>query len=128
MLCGVFRNLRVAYVTFVCGRSPPTWLTCNVRASPPELVIVIRYRLKELIADRAFRMGRIVTMDEVARETGLHRMTLSRMANIRGYVTRTDILDKLCEYFGCRLEELAQHIPVEKKPGGHETPATEEHK
>jgi putative transcriptional regulator len=77
---------------------------------------VIRYRLKELIADRAFRLGRIVTMDEVARETGLHRMTLSRMANIRGYVTRTDILDKLCEYFGCRLEELAQHIPTEQAP------------
>jgi len=77
---------------------------------------VIRYRLKELIADRAFRLGRIVTMDEVARETGLHRMTLSRMANIRGYVTRTDILDKLCEYFGCRLEELAQHIPSPDAP------------
>lgn len=77
---------------------------------------MIRYRLKELIADRAFRLGRIVTMDEVARETGLHRMTLSRMANIRGYVTRTDILDKLCEYFGCRLEELAQHIPSEQAP------------
>lgn len=89
---------------------------------------MIRYRLKELIADRAFRLGRIVTMDEVARETGLHRMTLSRMANIRGYVTRTDILDKLCEYFGCRLEELAQHIPAEKEPGGQETPAAEEHK
>ena len=89
---------------------------------------MIRYRLKELIADRAFRLGRIVTMDEVARETGLHRMTLSRMANIRGYVTRTDILDKLCEYFGCRLEELAQHIPAEKEAGGHETPAAEEHK
>ncbi|MCI1729167.1 MAG: helix-turn-helix transcriptional regulator [Chiayiivirga sp.] len=77
---------------------------------------MIRYRLKELIADRAFRLGRIVTMDEVARETGLHRMTLSRMANIRGYVTRTDILDKLCEYFGCRLEDLAQHIPTERAP------------
>jgi putative transcriptional regulator len=79
-------------------------------------ILVIRYRLKELIADRAFRLGRIVTMDEVARETGLHRMTLSRMANIRGYVTRTDILDKLCEYFGCRLEELAQHIPSSEEP------------
>lgn len=77
---------------------------------------MIRFRLKELIADRSFRLGRIVTMDEVARETGLHRMTLSRMANIRGYVTRTDILDKLCEYFGCRLEELAQHIPAEQAP------------
>ncbi len=43
-------------------------------------------------------------------------MTLSRMANIRGYVTRTDILDKLCEYFECKIEELAQHIPAEEVP------------
>jgi DNA-binding Xre family transcriptional regulator len=43
-------------------------------------------------------------------------MTLSRMANIRGYVTRTDILDKLCEYFSCQLEELAQHVPPGQVP------------
>lgn len=78
---------------------------------------MIRYRLKELMAERAFQLGRMVTMEEVARETGLHRMTLSRMANIRGYVTRTDVLDKLCEYFGCRLEELAQHVPSGEVPG-----------
>ena len=77
---------------------------------------VIRYRLKELIADRSFRLGRIVTMEEVARETGLHRMTLSRMANIRGYVTRTDILDKLCEFFECPLEKLAQYVPADEVP------------
>lgn len=87
-------------------------------------VAVIRYRLKELIADRSFRLGRIITMEEVARETGLHRMTLSRMANIRGYVTRTDILDKLCEYFECRLEALAQHIPAAQVPESEETPDT----
>lgn len=86
---------------------------------------MIRYRLKELIADRTFRLGRLVTMDEVARETGLHRMTLSRMANIRGYVTRTDILDKLCEYFACRLEELAQHISAADSPSD-QAPSLEE--
>ena len=77
---------------------------------------MIRYRLKELIADRAFQLGRVVTMEEVARETGLHRMTLSRMANIRGYVTRTDVLDKLCGYFACPLEDLAQHISTSDVP------------
>ena len=89
----------------------------NLIASFVQLgVAVIRYRLKELIADRSFRLGRIVTMEEVARETGLHRMTLSRMANIRGYVTRTDIIDKLCEYFECKIEDLAQHIPADEVP------------
>ena len=51
-------------------------------------------------------------------------MTLSRMANIRGYVTRTDILDKLCEYFECRLEALAQHIPADQVPESEETTDT----
>lgn len=104
-------------------------LISNLIASFVQLgVAVIRYRLKELIADRSFRLGRIVTMEEVARETGLHRMTLSRMANIRGYVTRTDILDKLCEFFGCRLEELAQHVPSDQVPESEaKNDATSEH-
>lgn len=55
-------------------------------------------------------------------------MTLSRMANIRGYVTRTDILDKLCEFFGCRLEELAQHVPSDQVPESEaKNDATSEH-
>ena len=74
---------------------------------------MIRFRLRELLADKAFNEGRTVTMEEVARDTGLHRMTLSRMANIRGYTTRTDVLDKLCAYFGCRLEQLAEYVKME---------------
>jgi len=72
---------------------------------------MIRYRLKELLAEKAFQEGRGVTMDAVAKQTGIHRMTLSRMVNIRGYTTRTDILDKLCAYFGCRLDQLAEYVP-----------------
>jgi putative transcriptional regulator len=81
---------------------------------------VIRYRLRELLADKAFNEGRTVTMEEVSRSTGLHRMTLSRMANIRGYTTRTDVLDKLCAYFSCRLEQLAEYVPQDNagKPNG----------
>ena len=72
---------------------------------------MIRYRIKELIAEKAFQDGRAVTMDTVAKQTGMNRMTLSRMANIRGYTTRTDILDKLCAYFDCRLDQLAEYVP-----------------
>jgi len=51
-----------------------------------------------------------VTLDEVARATGIHRTTLSKIANRKGYNCTTDNLDKLCAYFGCRIEELAEHI------------------
>lgn len=78
---------------------------------------MIRYRIQELLADKQFREGRRVTLLEVANATGISRVTLSKMVNQRGYGTLTDHLDKLCTYFGCRLEELAEHIPDGEVPG-----------
>jgi len=72
---------------------------------------MIRFRLKELIADKEFRERRVITMVEIANATGINRMTLSKIANHPGYSTVTDNLDRLCCYFGCPLEALAEHIP-----------------
>ena len=71
---------------------------------------MLRFRLKELLADREFREGRVITLTEVARATGVHRMTLSKVANHRGYNPTADVLDKLCDYFGCRIEQLVEHV------------------
>ena len=71
---------------------------------------MIRFRLKELIAEKEFRERRVITMTEVAAQTGINRMTLSKIANHPGYSTVTDNLDRLCDYFGCRLEQLAEHL------------------
>lgn len=71
---------------------------------------MIRFRLKELIADKEFRDGRRVTLEEVSRETGIHRTTLSKIANQKGYVTNTDVLDKLCVFFGVNTNDVAEHI------------------
>ncbi|ODS63710.1 MAG: transcriptional regulator [Arenimonas sp. SCN 70-307] len=76
---------------------------------------MIRFKLRERIADKEFKEGRRITLIEVAEVTGIGRITLSRMLN-RGAVVRTDTLDKLCEYFGCRIDELVEFIP-----GGSET-------
>jgi len=75
---------------------------------------MLRFRLKELIADKGFREGRVVTMLEIAESTGVHRMTLSKLANHRGYNPTADVLDRLCTYFGCRIEQLVEHIPDAK--------------
>lgn len=72
---------------------------------------MFRYRLKELIADREFREGRVITLLEIAGATGVHRMTLSRLANRRGYNPTADVLDKLCTYFKCRVDQLIEHLP-----------------
>ena len=71
---------------------------------------MIRFRVKELIADKSFRDGRRITVVEVAEESGVPRRALSAMANQRGYSTSTDTLDKLCKYFGCSLGDLAEFV------------------
>jgi putative transcriptional regulator len=64
----------------------------------------------ELIADEGFQEERRVTIDEVAKETGIHRTTLSKIANQKGYKTNTEVLDKLCAFFGVEAGDVAQYI------------------
>lgn len=71
---------------------------------------MIRFRLKELIAEKEFQEGRRVTMEEISQATGIHRTTLSKIANNKGYNATTDVLDKLCEYFGVELGKVAEYI------------------
>jgi putative transcriptional regulator len=78
---------------------------------------VIRFRLKELIADLEFREGRVVSLQEVAQATGIHRATLSKIANERGYNTGTENVDRLCQFFNCRVEQLLEVIPGKHADG-----------
>ena len=72
---------------------------------------MLRFRFKELVAEKEFKESRVVTMVEIASATGIHRMTLSKLANHRGYNPTSDVLDKLCTFFNCRIEQLVEHIP-----------------
>lgn len=72
---------------------------------------MIRFKLAEQIEKKQFSEGRRVTIQEVAETTGVNRMTLSKILNHKGYSTGTDILDKLCGYFDCRIEELIERVP-----------------
>ncbi|MCP4378066.1 MAG: helix-turn-helix transcriptional regulator [bacterium] len=71
---------------------------------------MIRFRLKELIAEKEFSDGRRVTLDEIAKEIGISRNTLSRIANNRGYNTTTDVIDRLCLFFDCSVEKVMEHL------------------
>lgn len=74
---------------------------------------MIRFKLKERIADKEFKEGRRIPLVEIAEVTGIGRITLSRMLN-RGAVIRTDTLDRLCTYFGCKVEDLLEHVADEE--------------
>ena len=72
---------------------------------------MIRFRLSELLLDRSFHSGRRMELGEVAKATGIHRATLSKLANQRGYNTTTNNLDRLCAHLQCTLSELAEYVP-----------------
>ncbi|MGA2150739.1 MAG: helix-turn-helix transcriptional regulator [Geobacteraceae bacterium] len=78
---------------------------------------MIRFRLREMIIDREFTEGHRIALDEIARATGIHRTTLSRIAGQRGYNTTTDNIDKLCRYFKCQVEQLMEYVPDEQVSG-----------
>lgn len=71
---------------------------------------MIRFRLRELMAERTFQQGKVVTLSEIAAATGIHRTTLTKIANTPGYNATVDNLDKLCMYFDCELSDLAIFI------------------
>jgi putative transcriptional regulator len=72
---------------------------------------VIRFKLAEQIEKKQFLESRRITIQEVALATGINRMTLSKILNHRGYSTGTDVLDRLCQYFGCQVGDLIEHVP-----------------
>lgn len=80
---------------------------CDVIQLPLKM---IRFRLTELIADKAFKERRVVPLSEVADATGIHRATLSKMANQPGANIGTEIIDKLCRYFGCQPGDLLVYV------------------
>ncbi|CAD5373506.1 Transcriptional regulator [Rubrivivax sp. A210] len=71
---------------------------------------MIRFKLAELIEKKQFKESRRITVQEVAEASGVNRMTLSKILNHKGYSTGTDILDKLCVYFDCKIEELVEYV------------------
>lgn len=72
---------------------------------------MLRFKLRERIADLEFRERRRVPIQEIADATGLNRMTLSKLVNLHGANVQTDVVDKLCSYFNCRVEDLVEHLP-----------------
>jgi len=73
--------------------------------------VSIKFKLKEQIANKEFRERRVVQLKEIAEATGVHRVTLSKLANNKRYNVGIDTLDKLCAYFECGLGDLAEFVP-----------------
>ena len=99
---------------YVCGVSAtqvPNIIRDRTTDVPHRENTVIRFRLSELLADRAFKEGRRIEWQEVAEGAGIHRTTLSRMLNVRGYNASVSNLDSLCRFFNCTVGDLAEYVP-----------------
>lgn len=77
--------------------------------------MAIKFKLKERIADMEFRERRVVMLKEVAEQTGVHRVTLSKLANNKRYDVRVSTIDRLCAYFGCQVGDLLEYVPDERE-------------
>lgn len=79
------------------------------------MVMVLRFKFKALLAEKEFEEDRGITIQEVSEATGVNRMTLSKLANHKGHNASSDVIDKLCDYFECPIQDLVEHIPNPKK-------------
>lgn len=77
---------------------------------------MLRFKVSERIADKEFKERRRITVIEISEATGINRMTLSKLMNKHGANVQTDNLDRLCAYFGCRIEDLVEHLPNQAAP------------
>lgn len=66
---------------------------------------MIRCHLSRMMGERKMKVV------DVARETGLHRNTITLLYNETA--TRIDIesMDRLCSLFGCKVGELFEYFP-----------------
>lgn len=75
---------------------------------------MLRYKVRELLAEKSFVENRRITFKELCDVSGVSRQTLTRMVNQRGYITGTDTLEKLCAYFNCGVGEVLEFVPNDR--------------
>jgi len=75
---------------------------------------MLRYRVAELIAEKKFNEGKVITISEIADATAVSRRILSALVNNRRDANPTaETLEKLCRYFNCEIGQLVEYIPDE---------------
>lgn len=80
--------------------------------------MAIKFRLKEQIADKEFRERRVISLKEIAEQTGIHRVTLSKIANNKRYNVGIDTVEKLCAYFDCAVGDVAEYVAESRETDG----------
>ena len=65
---------------------------------------MIKCHLSRLMGERKLKLV------DVARETGLHRNTVTLLYNETAARVDLDAMDKLCKFFDCKVEDLFEYV------------------
>jgi putative transcriptional regulator len=74
---------------------------------------LIRYKIRELIADKSKREGRKITLSFLAEQVGIQSSAMSKIANNTGYHTSVTTIEALCKFFDCKIEDVIEYLPEE---------------
>ena len=65
---------------------------------------LIKCHLSRLMGERKLKLV------DVARETGLHRNTVTLLYNETAARVDLDAMEKLCKFFDCKVEDLFEYV------------------
>ena len=71
--------------------------------------MAVRFRLRELLADRG------MTQTELQTRTGLAYSTVNDLFNNKPRRIELDTLDVLCDVLGCSISDILERIPEKKR-------------
>ncbi len=74
---------------------------------------MIIFNLKQLMVNKGAKESRHITYGDIEAETGIKRLTISRITNNHNYNTSRKDIEKLCLYFACTPNDLMTIIPEE---------------
>jgi putative transcriptional regulator len=66
---------------------------------------MIKIHLSRILGERRLKIS------DVARDTGLNRGTLTRMYHETAERLDVDVLERLCAYLECSLDQLIEYVP-----------------
>ena len=72
---------------------------------------MIKCHLSKLMGERKLKIS------DVARDTGLHRNTITLLYQETATRVDLDAIDRLCAYFQCGVEDLMEYVPDEPEAG-----------
>jgi DNA-binding Xre family transcriptional regulator len=76
---------------------------------------LIKYKIRELVAEKSKRNGRKITLSFLAEQVGIQSSAMSKIANNTGYHTSVSTIERLCKFFDCKIEDVVEYVPDERQ-------------